>query len=73
MDSNTKLEELKALLQSKGIDLSEPNESEEKPSTRIADAAANELMVAGGSGTVWASWSRGVKQVSGGCIGNESK
>lgn len=70
MDASNKLDQLKEMLRDRGVEIGDNDTIEDgAPSTRIAEAAIDELMVAGGGGTAWISWTRGVKQVSGGCSG----
>jgi hypothetical protein len=67
MDTDSKLEELKTMLRDRGVDLSDDSSQGEPgtPTTRIAQAAVDDLMVAGGGASVWVSWSKSVKQLSG--------
>lgn len=68
MDTERKFEELKDLLRASGVDVDASSDEtpDGRPTTKIAEAALDDLMVPGGAASVWVSWSRS-KQLSGEC------
>jgi hypothetical protein len=67
MDTVGKLDELKSLLEERGVNISDDDDDgkECSPTTKISSAALGQLRMPGENASIWLSWSRKVKQISG--------